>query len=615
MNRASVAALCAAAALSAAAAEKRMMSGADYVPERPDGRTERTMTWALRKYMQANPPEMHPYLKDRETFLKWRDAFRARLVEQYAKAVPDDPVFKLLKSEKRKGYELRTYEWYPFERLAVKIMMLVPDTAKPGRTPAVICMPGGGGSLEGLAGEPDPYYTRYPIRNRQAWWYAQIGMISVAVENTCNANSSYDDMVYHATSRACGRLFPLMGINLSTISTRTVLASAKLLKREGLADPSKIAVSGLSRGCTIILAALASDDIAACNYNDFMCDTAARKISTTDIPAGETDGGGSCVEEAIALAPKPLILNEGGSWKHVIEDIKRAYELTGHPENLTIHYYDRYADPKNRKYDDKDLRSVTGLSREQFFVAANCDAYDHSFHAESALPWIGRLFMGTDKIPESLMPEIYRARAERERSPEQLYPPDGLTGRKACGWSHVASEADYVPERPDGRSEKILTWLHMEERRILTEKSREAAKKFKLLETRRRDGYVVELFEFYPDDILAVKTLVLTPSNAKRWWTPVEVCTGPYGASIEHIAGEPDPFKTPGDRHYALEAVKKGKIAIALAVPGEANCSMEGVSSVDSKNRVIGLLKGTDWSIDRLIQLEKRMCLDFFTGR
>lgn len=597
------------------AVEKRMMSGADYVPERADGRTERTMTWALRKFKEANPSGMHPYLKDRETFLGWRKKFRARLVKQFTKGMPENPEFALLKRERREGYELRTYEWYPFERLAVRLLMLVPDNVRPGRTPAVICKPGGGGSVEGLAGEKNPYFTMFPLRNRQAWWYAKMGMIAVAVENTCNAHSCYDDMTCYNHIRECNKLFPLVGMDVNTLSTWTVLASVKLLKREGLVDPARIAVSGLSRGASIINAALVSDEITACNFNDFLCDHAARKISTTDIPAGETSGGGSYVEKAIAFAPKPLLLNEGGPWKNVIEDVRRAYELTGHPENLTVHYYDRYADPKARKYDGVDLRDVTGLTYERFHEAANCDPHDHSFHPESALPWIGKLFLGSRELPGSLMPAVEQAHAEREHTPEQLYPPDGLTGRKAWGWSHVTTEADFLPDRPDGRTEKILTWLRMEQRRILVEKSRAVADRFKLLETRRRDGYKVEIFEFYPDDFLAVKAFVLTPDNAKRWRTPVEICVGSGGASIEHLAGEPDPFKTRGGRHDALEAMKKGRIAVALASPGEANCSMDGVGSEDSRRRVQGLLAGTEWSIGRLIELESRMCRDFFEGR
>ncbi len=64
----------------------------------------------------------------------------------------------------------------------------------------VFCLPGSGASLEGLVGGKDPYFTRYPIRNRQAWWYAKAGMIAVALPGC--ANGAPDDLKSaHSRSR------------------------------------------------------------------------------------------------------------------------------------------------------------------------------------------------------------------------------------------------------------------------------------------------------------------------------------------------------------------------------------------------------------------------------
>ena len=607
-----------AAALAAFAAEARLASGsrqmtaADYEPERPDGRTAKAMTWAMMKLRQNNRPGARPFLKDRETFLKWRADF----LKGYAKhreGVPDDPEFRLLRKERRETHTLFVYECFPFEGLALKTMVLVPDGAKPGRTPVVICMPGGGGSLEGLSGEPDPYFTRYPVRNRQAWWYAQAGMIGVAFENPGNASQSFDDMHYISSIRNCELILRRIGMSLDDVPIRGVGMAIRFLRRNPLVDPERIAVSGLSRGCSILNAALAFDEVKACVYNDFMCDDVMRRM-VTNLKSGETDAGGGLLFAAMAFAPRPLLLNEGGGNKGVIEDIRRAYELMGHPENLSVHHYDRYADPAARPHDGEDQRALSGLSPEDYLAYNNCDPYDHSFHAESALPWVRGLFLDAADIPDSLLPEIARARAERERTPEELYPPDGKTGRKAFGYRRV-TERDYVPERADGRTGKLFTWAVMEWRRRLVAKRAAVADRFRLLSTRKRQGYSVETYEFYPDDDLAVKAMVLVPDGFKPLQTQVGVYFGGENASVESVAGEPDPYETPGDAHPALDAVRQGLIAVALALPGVANGAPDDIDSADSRRRYLALLPESGWTDSRLRDTEKQLWADYLKGR
>ncbi len=379
------------------AKQSRTTSMKDFTPERADGRTAKAMAWARKKQADAAKPPAHPFLKDRESFLAWQKDYLARHYAGYLPWKPKEPAVELVSSEKRDGYTLCVYECYPYPRAAIRAWALVPDGAKRGQTPVVFCLPGSGASLEGLVGDKDPYFTRYPIRNRQAWWYVKAGMIAVALENVGTA----------------------------------IAVLVDYFKTHPLVDKSKIAVSGMSRGAMEgLYPALLIPDVSAFVYNDFACDSMARRLATTDLPSGSSPRDGSNVEALIAMAPKPMILNEGGAYKGVIEDIKRAYELAGHPENLAIHYYDKYADPAARTYDGVDVRTLAGLTEAGFLEVCNCHEYDHSFHAESALPWLRGLFFGTPDVPKELEPEIARARAERERTAEELYPPDGLTGRK-----------------------------------------------------------------------------------------------------------------------------------------------------------------------------------------
>jgi hypothetical protein len=48
------------------------------------------------------------------------------------------------------------------------------------------------------------------------------------------------------------------------------------------------------------------------------------------------------------MAPRPLIMTEGGP-THALDLVRRAYEVAGAPDHVTIHYYPKYADPAARR--------------------------------------------------------------------------------------------------------------------------------------------------------------------------------------------------------------------------------------------------------------------------
>ena len=449
---------------------RRMMSERDYEPERADGRTERTFVWAMRRLRENCRPRTPDCLKDAATFRKWLGERHESWAKRYGWGDVSCE-FKLLKEERREGYTLKTYEFYPHELLAVKTLFLVPDGAKPGKTPAVLCLGGSGASIWGLAGEKgDPYFTRYPIRNRQAWWYCKAGMIGVAMDNFADGNCAHDRVNHFRSKETAAKYaehFRVGGRKLDRpgYTTWAFAHVVNFLKKDPLVDRKKIAVSGLSLGSVVLYPAMSNPDIAACCYNDFAPYKGARRQSVTRVMSDTcyADGRGDGTLTWMVCAPKHLLLNEGGAYKGCIEYVERAYALAGFPERLTVHYYDRYSYAPSRKLDAKDLLDARNYDNEEFYRHNNCDPYDHSFHPESALPWLCRIFYGSERLSPEIESELIRAKAERETDPFKAFPPDGRRGRKAVGrtFQDPLTDADLVPERPDGRTEKTATWCKM----------------------------------------------------------------------------------------------------------------------------------------------------------
>ena len=598
----------------------RMMSAADEKIKRSDGKTTETWIWAAKKFRDKFPPQLNSALESKEKFLEWKKAGVERTRGKAYEKVPENPEFKLLKEEPRDGYTLKTYEFYPFEKLAVKTMILVPDNAKLGKTPMMICMPGSGGSLEVVAGEQCRHIGEAPLyvlRNRQAWWFMKVGMIGVALENPANANNAQEDMIYWKSQLKYREYASKLGFWDDYISMRCIAYIINFMKHDPLLDAKKIGVSGLSLGAQVISAAITNPDVAACCYNDFYCNHQARLAATTELMSnGRRCGGASTGDNKLLVCPKPLLMNEGGIYKGGLEDLIEAYKLMGCPENLTIHHYDKFADPKNRKYDHLDLRSYTGLTPMGFFEATNVDPDDHSFHSESALPWICKVFYGSEKLPdESLWAEINKAHAEKKHTLKELFPPDGKQGALCYPHREDFCDKDYEFERPDGRTEKTMVWAAYKYRTELLPKVLALREKFKLLETRGRDGFKIEVYEMYPEDILAVKLMILIPQKVRFAETPISFYVGEDGESIESLAGEADPYETEMPYPRALRAVKRGRIAVALAAPGEANGAPDDIASEDSRKIFDIYAEAAGWSADKLIDLEKSMITDFLRGR
>lgn len=442
----------------------------DLKTTRADGRFENHAAFA-RDYVRRMVPE---YSFDKVTKAEELPAWRAKVRTKLGELLQiPDPLprleFKLLSEEKRLGYRLYRYEFYPEERLVVPILLLVPEKVIEERrkVPAVVCMPGSGASLLSLAGEPEEFGNHYPARNRQAWHVAQIGMIGVAIENPGTAESGVREVNHFVTQQQFARFMTLAGRSNWGWMVEHVLETIDFLKTHPNVDPKKIAVSGMSLGCIPALySAVMSDDVAAVVYNDFVSSWAANAVSVTK-PVGNVDnrrpfGFHRWFDDEpdlmAAVAPRPMIFTEGGAWKGVIEKVQRAYALAGAKDSLEIAYYKKFADPASRKYEDVDLHQAEGLTDNDYLLFSNVDAIEHSFHPDVNLPWLAKTFFGTADFP----PEVRREIAASVASPEWQYRPldagatyaqkkaAALAKRRLIIWDDDGCDMTHYPyQRPD----------------------------------------------------------------------------------------------------------------------------------------------------------------------
>ena len=74
----------------------------------------------------------------------------------------------------------------------------------------------------------------------------------------------------------------------------------------------------------------------------------------------------------------------------VVRKASRAlYHFNG-SDDITVYYYDKYATPDARLYDDQPIPE--GLTDQEYFLYANVDVAAHRFHPEHAVPWLTKVF-------------------------------------------------------------------------------------------------------------------------------------------------------------------------------------------------------------------------------
>lgn len=361
---------------------------------RLDGRHQLTARF-VRHLLRQPPCLAFPPRMQATALAGWKDGVRNRLRRLLAfPSVPRQPPPRQLEEVPRDGYRLQRWELYPEPGSVVPFLMLVPDGASAARpAPLVLCFPGSEHPKEFLCGEPwdGPGATPFGERQFMARQFARAGFVALAMDNpgTC---SLFDPSQSHWARQAehllwLGRSYE----GLSTFQKRVALRWAAGLP---FVDRRRVAVCGHSLGAKPALhLGVLEPGVAAVIWNGHASDDRERALALNLTPAApwhHVPGFArwfDCVDLMCALAPKPLLVTEGGHAKDLAK-IRKAYRLDGAPRGFQSAFMPRFADPATRC---RRRMPEEGLTLEDYMRYGNYDT-DHYFKGDVAVPWLCRIF-------------------------------------------------------------------------------------------------------------------------------------------------------------------------------------------------------------------------------
>jgi len=344
---------------------------------------------------------------DADSFFVWKNKVKEKLTELLK--FPENGDLSgdsdMVWVKEYDDYRVEKHIIYPEPYSAVPFLVLVPKASGiNNKVPGVLCISGSSGTKELLAYEPEldgnPTPNKHPYHNRMAWHYVQAGFTAIAVENPGVGELKDENSdIWSDRSEFSARML-MRGRNYIGISTYQKLAIIEWMKKQQYINSDKIAVSAHSLGAEPAIAlSLLSDDVKAMIYNDFVGNRLERK---NKLKSGEMIGGFwheipdmfewfTFIDLMSANAPKPAIYTEGGITSD-LDILKSAYNKVNSPENLNIHYYRKYKNPKDRLHEYEEIPDNIDLTT--YYEYANIDVNNHFFKEYHAIPWLKRQFKG-----------------------------------------------------------------------------------------------------------------------------------------------------------------------------------------------------------------------------
>ena len=375
--------------------------------DRQDGRFQSSRGTVQYMLKRMKPTYAFDPLFTPVEFKEWQSGLRAAMKElMHFPEIADLPAPVRIKTVRRDGYRVEKWESYPLPGSVVPYLVLIPDGVDPGhKAPAVLCIPGFGGSKEGLAGENEGDYDliSFPAesvkKNAMALHYVKRGLVAVVVDNpSCAELSDNGHFDYLNTSR----ILLEMGWSYLGLSAYQDWNILSWMKELDFVNKDRLIVSGFSLGTEPLMVLGTLDpSIYAFVYNDFLCRTLERILVMTKLDPKGIRPFPNSIEHLIpgfltqfdfpdlvaALAPRPVICTEGGLDRD-FDLIRKAYEISGKPDYFTYYHYKKFADPKDRKQIEK---VPEGIDRDTYFNLVNVDPENHYFKEEWVLPWIDKI--------------------------------------------------------------------------------------------------------------------------------------------------------------------------------------------------------------------------------
>lgn len=376
---------------------------------RNDGRSLSTYDIVHEMLKNTHPTLAYQSNISRHQFKLWqKKVHNAMLKLMNFPHINNQPHPICVKQEKRDGYTLEKWEYYPLPKCVSTFLVLKPDKLK-HRLPGILCIPGSGRTKEGLAGEPginkaftenykDPHIT-------MALDMVKEGYVAVAVDNA-GAGESSDPMGLKNGSNydynIISRFLLELGWSWLGYTSYLNLHVLNWMKLQNYINKDRIIVSGFSLGTEpMMVLGVLDKSVYGFIYNDFLCQTQERAVVVTKPDSNGRRQFPNSIRHLIptywkyfnfpdvvaSLAPRPIIFTEGGLDRD-LQLIQSAYQKTGYPDNIEIHHYPKYADPSQRINIDS---LPEGLDSKTYLNLVNVDPSSHYFKYELVVPWLKKV--------------------------------------------------------------------------------------------------------------------------------------------------------------------------------------------------------------------------------
>lgn len=320
------------------------------------------------------------------------------------------PAPRRISSEQKEGYRVEKWESYPLPETVVPYLVLIPDKVdEKNPAPALMCIPGSGETKETAAGQPElnPRFQEDEPLDRWiiALPYVKKGLVAVVVDNPGAGEASdlegytiAPNYQYEAVSRYLLEL----GWSYLGYSSYCDLHILNWMKQQSYINKERILVSGFSLGTEPLMVMGALDkSIYGFIFNDFLCRTLERAIVMTEPNKYGVRPFPNSIRHLIprfwckfdfpdivaSLAPRPIIFTEGGLDRD-LNLVRKAYEIAGKKDNVSVFFYPKFSDPKNRQMIE---HLPEGINRKTFFNLVNVDDPMHDIKSNLTIPWLVKL--------------------------------------------------------------------------------------------------------------------------------------------------------------------------------------------------------------------------------